>query len=252
MIEVKLDWETEGLQFALKNNDIIVIVDTLRFSSTVITAIANGFTIYPSSNMEIGKTFAVSIGAEMSGKTGEAKFSLSPVSFLKAHDNKIKKVVLYSPNGAACSELAKNTDYAFIGALLNAKAVGEKITDLAQKTGRNITLIAAGEQRAIESGERIEYVKEAAHRVFACEDYLGCGAIISYVNIPKSPEAEICELAFRGSKDKLKELLLNSFSGRYLVQKNESQDVDFASRLNYYDVVPLISNSDVLCITRSI
>ena len=36
---------TFGVQQALANNNIIVVVDILRFSSMVITAIANGFTI---------------------------------------------------------------------------------------------------------------------------------------------------------------------------------------------------------------
>lgn len=245
MPKVQLDWETEGLQFALKNNDVVVIVDTLRFSSTAITAIANGFVIYPSSDMEQGKIFAASIGAEMSGKTGEAKFSLSPISFLEARDNEIKKVVLYSPNGAACSELVKNADYAFLGALLNAKAVGEKINELALKTGRNITLVAAGEQRAIESGERIEYVKEASRRVFAVEDYLGCGAIISYTSLPKNSEALVCEAAFNSCKDQIKGILHESFSGKYLAQKNMSQDTEHCAQLNYYDVIPVFKDGQI-------
>jgi hypothetical protein len=85
--EVKLDWGIEGIRFALKNENIVVIDDTLRFSSTVVTAIANGFTIYPISDQEKGKVFAASISAEMSGKSGETKFSLSPISFLENAGN---------------------------------------------------------------------------------------------------------------------------------------------------------------------
>lgn len=245
MQKVRLDWETEGLQYALKNNDIIVIVDTLRFSSTAITAIANSFVIYPSSDMEQGKIFADSIGAEMSGKTGEAKFSLSPISFLEARDNEMRKVVLYSPNGAACSELAKNADYAFLGALLNAKAVGEKITQLALKTGRNITLIAAGEQRAIESGERIEYIKETSRRVFAVEDYLGCGAIISYTTLTKSSEALVCESAFKSCQNQIEDILQECFSGKYLTQKGKSEDIKHCAQINHYDIIPVFKNSRI-------
>lgn len=81
--KVKLDWHVEGLQFALEENDIVVIVDVLRFSSTVTTAIANGFIIYPVSDEEKGVKLAASIGAEMSEHSGIAKYSLSP-KFLEA------------------------------------------------------------------------------------------------------------------------------------------------------------------------
>nr|MBA4405257.1 2-phosphosulfolactate phosphatase [Nanoarchaeum sp.] len=245
MIEVKLDWGTEGLNFAVKNNNIVVVVDVLRFSSAVVTAIANGFVIYPISNFEKGKIFADSIGAEISGETGKSKFSLSPLSFLKNRDNKNKKVVLYSPNGAACCELVKNGCIAYIGSLLNAKVVGKQAFKIAKNKNLNVTIVAAGEKRATISGEKVLYTKENSRRVFAVEDYLGCGAIISYINLPKSPEAEICESAFVGLKDKLKELLFNSFSGRYLMQNNKSKDVDFVSQLNYYNVIPVISKGKI-------
>jgi phosphosulfolactate phosphohydrolase-like enzyme len=74
--------------------------------------------------------FAASIGAEMSGKSGEAKFSLSPISFLENANNENKNVVLYSPNGATCSELVKEKGIAYIGCLLNAKSIGEQITKI--------------------------------------------------------------------------------------------------------------------------
>jgi len=240
MTKVKLDWNIEGLQFALKEKNIIVIVDTLRFSSAVTTAIANGFTIYPVSNEEKGKEFAKSIGAEMSGRSEIAKYSLSPQSFLKTSDN--KKVVLYSPNGARCAELIKGKDIAYIGCLLNAKAVGKQVTKISKKTNRNVTIIAAGEKRGIELGERIEYFKDKKgfQKVFAVEDYLGAGAIISYINLPKTPEAEVCELAFNSSKNKLEKLLLESFSGKYLVQTKRKGDVEWSTQLNYYNVVPIV------------
>jgi 2-phosphosulfolactate phosphatase len=242
MPEVHLDWGLDGVKFAVKNGDIIVIVDTIRFSSTVITAIANGFVIYPISDMENGKTLASSIGAELAGKTGHSKFSLSPLSFSKERNNKNKKVVLYSPNGAACSKFVRGSKYAFLGSFLNAKAVGEKITEIALKTNCDVTIIAAGEQRAIKSGEIIEYVKKDSHFVFAVEDYLGCGAIISYISLPKNSESLVCQEAFKSCKNIIAELLHGSFSGKYRAQTNTSNDVDYCAQLNYYGVIPIIKD----------
>lgn len=243
---ISLDWFTEGLNSALKNNHIVVIVDTLRFSSAVVTAVAHGFTIYPTSDQKKGAKFAASINAEISGKPGEARYSLSPLSYLNTFHADNKKVVLYSPNGAACAELVKENNTAYIGCLLNAKAVGEQVSKAAKNSKQNVTVIAAGEQQAIDTGEKIVYVKKRSRRIFAVEDYLGCGAIMSSMTLLKSPEAEVCESAFNGSREKIEELLLESWSGKYLVQHHLMDDVKHAARLNYYDVIPVICDGKIV------
>jgi 2-phosphosulfolactate phosphatase len=245
---IQLDWSIEGLKFAIRNNDIVVIVDTLRFSSAVVTAVANGFTIYPTSDKKKGAALAAKIGAEMSGRPGKAKYSISPLSYMNVSDEENKEVVLCSPNGAACSELVAQGDSAFVGCLLNALKVAEHVSKLAKETKKNVMVIAAGEQRAIDTGERIVYVLKKAYRVFAIEDYLGAGAIIFYSGLRKKPEAQVCARAFEASKNDLEGLLRDSFSGRYLVQNNLIEDVRHAAQLNSYDVIPVIRDKKITCL----
>lgn len=237
---IQLDWGPEGVRFALKNNNITVIVDTLRFSTAVTTAVACGFTIYPTGNREEGERLAVSIGAEMSGRPGRAKYTISPHSYLQASPDDNHQVVLFSPNGAACTALAGADDTVFIGCLLNARAVGKLLSRIAPEQGRNVTVIAAGEQRAIDTGQRIVYDKEAAYPVFAIEDYLACGAIIGYAGLEKSAEAELCQMSFQCAKTGIKDLLFRSFSGRYLVENDLAEDIVHAARLNAYDIIPVL------------
>jgi 2-phosphosulfolactate phosphatase len=239
-MKIFLDWSLDGLRWALKQGHIVVIDDTLRFSTTVVTAIQGGFTIYPVSNHDQGIEFADSIGASFAAKEVRGKYSLSPWTFLRRQAAGTKEVVLYSPNGAACAELVGADDIALIGCLLNAEAVGTAATRLAKKTGRDVTLIAAGEQRDLESGERVMYERRPAWRIFAIEDYLGCGAILSFMSLHKSAEAAGCELMFNACKGIVKELMLDSFSGQYLVSHRLKKDVEHASRLNLYDAVPVI------------
>lgn len=111
-------------------------------------------------------------------------------------------------------------------------------------------MIAAGEQRAIDTGERIVYEKKIAHRVFAIEDYLASGAVICHSKLMRSAEAEVCALAFESARDRLKEILLNSFSGRYLVQHKLEEDVEFAVRLNQYAVIPVIHKGKIEILDR--
>jgi len=240
-----LDWGVDGMRYALQKGDIAVVVDTLRFSTAVVTAVANGFTIYPVGDRQLGKKLANSIGANIAGKPGEGKYTISPHTYLHSADEKNKNVVLFSPNGAACSALVGGGQEAFVGCLLNARAVGEYITNLARQVRTNVTLVAAGEQRAIDTGERIVYEKKNAYPVFAIEDYLACGAIIHYSELAKSAEARLCEHAFTGAQDTIEDLLLESFSGQYLVQYGLREDVTHAARLNSYDVVPCIKEGRI-------
>ncbi|UCD04716.1 MAG: 2-phosphosulfolactate phosphatase [candidate division WOR-3 bacterium] len=235
-----LDWGVDGMRYALQHNDVTVVVDTLRFSTAVVTAVANGFTIYPVADRESGRNLAASIGANIAGKPGEGKYTISPHTYINAPDEHNKNVVLFSPNGAACSALVGSGQEAYVGCLLNARAVGEHITSLARRLKINVTLIAAGEQRALDTGERIVYEKKSAYRVFAIEDYLACGAILHYSELAKSAEAQVCEYAFKGAHGVIEDLLLESFSGRYLVQHDLRKDVTHAARLNSYDVIPCI------------
>lgn len=237
---VQIDWAAEGVRYALKNRDIVVIVDALRFSTAVTTAVAHGFTMYPVGDREEGNKLAASIGAEMSGRPGKTKYTISPHSYLEVSPGDNRKVVLFSPNGAACTALAGADDTVFIGCFLNARAVGKLLTEIAPAQKRNVTVIAAGEQRAVNTGQRIVYDLEAAYPVFAIEDYLACGAIISYTELEKTAEAELCQVTFTSAKARLEEYLMKSFSGRYLVENGLGGDISHAARVNLYDIVPAL------------
>jgi 2-phosphosulfolactate phosphatase len=242
---VHIDWNIDGVGYALKENNFVVIVDTLRFSSAVVTAVAHGFTIYPVADQQVGEDLARSVGAVLAGKPGRAKYTISPHSYLRAGKEDVRKVVLFSPNGATCAASASGKDMVYIGCMLNAQALGNHISRIADHMARNVTLVAAGEQRAIDTGERVVYDKKAAHPVFAIEDYLSCGAILSYTHLEKSAEAKLCELAYASAKGTIRELMLDSFSGKYLVQHNLREDVDYAAQLNIYDVIPVVRNGRI-------
>jgi phosphosulfolactate phosphohydrolase-like enzyme len=61
----------------------------------------------------------------------------------------------------------------------------------------------------------------------------------------KTSEAKVCEAAFRACQDRLVELLLGSFSGRYLQEQELIADVEHAAQLNLYDIVPVVRNGRI-------
>lgn len=246
-----LDWGIEGMRYALKNRNITVVVDTLRFSTAVVTAVSRNFTIYPVNDWNRGRSLAESLGAHLAGRSGSARYTISPHSYLRDEHDENKNIVLFSPNGAACAAVVGKNDVACVACLLNARAAGTYITMLARKNRTDVTVIAAGEQRAVDTGERVVYEKKTAYPVFALEDYLACGAIISYSRLRKSAEAEVCQLTYECSKERLEELMLGSFSGRYLVLNDLRGDVEHAARLNLYDVIPAIKAGRIAALEMS-
>ncbi|WML56164.1 2-phosphosulfolactate phosphatase [Neobacillus sp. PS2-9] len=234
--ECRVEWGRRGAREAAERGDIIIIVDVLSFSSTVITALRYGAIIYPYPRTLDGKKFAEKIGGEfILGRAEAAQIgapTLSPVSFGQNHNN--KKYVLTSLNGAYCTWIASQVPALLIGSLLNAKSVAAAANQLRKQTKANITVIPCGEQW---EGSR-EY--EDTLRP-AIEDYLGAGAILSYIEGKKSPEAEFCMTSFLHSKDKLNNFIWDCGSGRELRKRGYEADVNHCSRLNVYPTVPLLN-----------
>jgi len=242
---IHIDWGIDGLRYALKQKHIVIIVDALRFSSAVVTAVANGFTVYPAQDPDKGVAMAPYLGAEVAGHSPGSRYSLSPHAYLNVPPEANKKVVMVSPNGAACAEIVDSGDRAYIGCFLNARALGAHMSQEAAHAGQNVTVIAAGEQRAIDTGERIVYDRKASQRVFAVEDYLAAGACISFCSLARTPEAEVCAIAFTAACKKLDMLLSGSFSGRYLVEHDLGDDITHAAQLNKYTVIPRVENGAI-------
>lgn len=214
-----------------------MIVDTLRFSTAVVTATHYGGLIYPCSLEEDAAALARQVGGEAAVSRRDApergRFSLSPSTYLRVEAG--TRVVLASPNGATCSRYAGQVPYLLTGALVNAKAVAAAVSLLLRQGNLSVTVIACG--------ERWKTPSEDGELRIAVEDYLGAGAILSYLEHEKSPEARVCEGAFVQVRDDLDTILWECASGRELREKGFSVDVQHAARLNAYETVPYMRDN---------
>ncbi|MEH7107483.1 2-phosphosulfolactate phosphatase, partial [Bacillus sp. JJ1764] len=237
LFNCRVEWGMRGAREAAERGDIIIIVDVLSFSSTVISALSNGAIIYPYPPNLDGKTYAEKVGAEYILGRAEAdkigKPTLSPVSFTQEHSN--KKYVLSSLNGAFCTWIASKVPALLIGSLLNASSVSSIANQLRVKSNSNITVVPCGEQ-----WNNVKNYDNSLRP--SIEDYLGAGVILSYLDGDKSPEAEVCIGAFQHAKEKINELIWECGSGRELRQKGFEDDVKYCSHLNVFDTVPILYN----------
>jgi 2-phosphosulfolactate phosphatase len=222
---VRLAWGRRGARSAAARGDTLVVVDTLSFSTAVITAVSRGAVVWPCAPDDVPAEVAARHGAELAVGRGRAggRFTLSPLSLLKAEPG--TRVVLPSPNGSTCSRYAQDVPLLLIGAPLNAAAV---VKALASVQG-DVTVLACGERWADDDTLRV-----------ALEDYLGAGAILAGLGEGLSPEAEVCAAAFRAARPRFRELLRDCGSGRELRERAYGSDVEHAAGIDTFDVVPVL------------
>lgn len=227
-----MDWGRRGAELAAARGDILVIIDVIRFSTTIAQAVQCGGEIYPCPETEDVEAVAATFGAIAAVKKPmPGQFSLSPKSVARLAPR--TRIVLSSLNGATCSHLAAHVPLLFIGAPVNAQAVGAAVEKaLGEYPDRSVTVVACG--------ERWNGPHEDGALRFAIEDYLGAGVILSYLSFSKSPEARLCEAAFHAASGDLEALLLDCGSGRELAGRDQIDDVRFAARINCLSAVPVM------------
>jgi 2-phosphosulfolactate phosphatase len=221
-------WGSDGLRLAVERGDIPVIVDVLRFSSTVTTAVANGFTILPAPTREAARL--------LEAATGAARWSLSPLDYVNPREP--EEVIMVSPNGAALADALPPGTPGFIACFLNARTAGRLLGDIARHQGTGIVLVPAGE--AVEDQEA-----DREHRRFAVEDYLGCGAVLGELKVDLDAGASACREAFLAAKSGLAGIIRDSPSGTYLVDRGQAADLSHCVQVSIYEVLPVVRDGRI-------
>ena len=220
--EVRCEWGLEGVTALVPDSDVMIIVDTISFSTCVDIAAARGAWVFPYRwRDESSLAFAGLVGAILAtaSRTDPDGFSLAPSSMLRLPPE--ARVVLPSPNGATLS-LATSGCCTFTGCLRNAQAVAAAAT----KLGRRVGVIPAGE-RWRDGGLRL-----------ALEDWIGAGAIIHHLPGGRYPEAAAAEALFELYAPRLVEVLLACSSGKEAAARGSAYDVELAAQFNSSRCVP--------------
>jgi 2-phosphosulfolactate phosphatase len=220
--DIHCEWGSEGLSTLAPGSDAVVIIDVLSFTTCVDVALSRGCKVYPFAwKDERSREFADSMGAILAtgSRRDSSAFSLAPSSLLRLPEG--ASVVLPSPNGARLS-LAVGEVPAFAACLRNAQVVAQA----AQRVGRRVSLIPAGERWP-----------DGSLRP-ALEDWLAAGAVIACLPGSRSPEAAASEAVFRHFAPDLLTVLLACGSGREAGERGSRRDVELAAELNASPVAP--------------
>jgi len=214
---IRLRLGPSGAYEAAMEGDNIIIVDALRASSTIVTALSEGVT-------SVKPVLSISdcVGELTAGERGGKKSSNlmldnSPVEFLNRRWEG-KELVLTTTNGTECIHSAASGEgCVLIGSMLNLTAIAEYVEKNLKMDKRNISIIIAGRNNAI-AGEDLHVASEIA--------FLIKGTVIKgYINPEYFGDSLQC--------------FLNSDSGVNLIAQGRIKDVEFCAQKNLFNVVPL-------------
>jgi 2-phosphosulfolactate phosphatase len=236
----RFDWGVDGLH-ALAASDVVVIVDVLRFTTAVSAAIESGLVVLPYRWADDGAhAYAAEHGASLAGRREDGALSLSPTDLLTAPSG--IRLVLPSPNGSTLAFVARERGAAHVlaGSLRNATATAALARRLAGPTG-SVAVIAAGERWHDATGPLRP----------AVEDLIGAGAVLAALDPSGaitapccSPEALAARAAFAAARPRLHDVLVDTASGRELMQRGWADDVATAAALDVTDRVPVLRGDE--------
>lgn len=227
MPKVDVCFSPELLHLYQLEGRIVVVVDILRATSTIVTAIQHGTKeIFPVASIETCKELknkGFVIAAERDGVTADG-FDLgnSPFSYM-GNDIKDKKIAFTTTNGTLAIEKSKKADCIVIGSFLNKKAVATYL--LKQK--KDVLIVCAGWKGK-----------------FNLEDTLFAGALSLYLQDDFNLENDSVLAAmwlYKHTSGNLKQYLLQSSHVQRLNNLNIQDDFEFCLQKNIYDIVPILN-----------
>lgn len=215
-------------------NRVVIVIDVLRASSTIVTALESGFTmVLPVET--IGQAQALHTpGCLLAGerhcrKIPEFDFNNSPTQIASLQPAG-HSLILTTTNGTRAIHKAERAASLLIGCFLNATAC---IT-YALEQNQDITLYCAGTRSE-----------------FALEDGLAAGMMITVAE-SQQPKIELCDLghALKASylqlADRLAEVLPHTTTGKRLVQHFFTDDLAYCAQVDLYRAVPFVKERRIL------
>jgi 2-phosphosulfolactate phosphatase len=231
--EIRCEWGEHGVARLAPTSDVFIIVDVLSFSTAVEIATNRGAIIFPYLwKDETAYEFAASVNAEVADKKNRNGYTLSPASLLNIGSG--TRLALPSPNGSTIS-LSTGQTQTLAGCLRNCQAVAAA----AMKRGRKVSVIPAGER----------WEDGSLRPCF--EDLAGAGAIISFLEGTRSPEAAAALAVYESAAENLFQHIRGCASGKEKLERGEEHDIELASALNASTCVPLLTDGAFVKETQS-
>lgn len=216
----------------------VVVVDVLRASSTIVTALANGArSVVPVPDMAQAGKIASNLdqrsyllGGERDGLRIEGyHLGNSPLEY-DSETVKDRTVILNTTNGTAALSRARQAEHLVVGCLLNAGAVVRFV----QSTGLPITIVCAGWRNRV-----------------SLEDTLCAGLFLYELWNGVEPDtasdtAHIAFTQYANDRANLAHALNRSYHARWLSRAGYADDVEYSFQIDAVPVLPYFDDSRLI------
>ena len=211
----------------LVNGRTVIVIDVLRASSTIVTALDSGFaSVIPVATANdayaLRSKNTLLAGEIHCKKIDRFDYNNSPTE-IKHTNHTGKQLVLTTTNGTKAMEKAMAADALLIGCFLNASAC----IHVALKNKTDITMYCAGTRNE-----------------FALEDGLAAGLMIhtakkQNVSIETCDFSEAMEACYHQMAPRLPKLLLTTTTGKRLVHHKYTRDIQYCSQIDILPIAPI-------------
>lgn len=231
-IDVCLSPELIGL-YDLKGK-IVVVVDILRATSVMVTALAHGAKeIIPVATLDEARTYLKKgylCAAERGGAPVEG-FPLDNSPFNYMNDViKDKSIVITTTNGTLAITKSTTADQVLVGAFLNIQALANYI----KTQGKDVIVHCAGWKGKTNM-----------------EDTLFAGALVELLDETHDLACDTAHLSlkyYQSIKNNLFETVKNSAHAKRLNRLSVIKDIEFCVGLNTYEVIPKLNGKQLTLI----
>lgn len=213
------------------SNDVSIMVDALRASTTITLALNNFEKVIPCYTPEEAFNLKEKTDGIVAGERGGKKVDGFDIGNTPCgiKDMKTSKdtLILTTSNG---TRILKNMNSkVLVGSLVNAKAVAEKSIKLSE--------------------EHIDVVMAGVRGEFAIEDFLAAGEILYWINenLTDCELSEYAKSAIMASRDyeSLKKAFITSRSAKRLTELGYSDDVNECCLKNISENVAIYTNNEL-------
>lgn len=231
---ISAGYEIEKFEFKDFSKDfIIIVIDVLRASSTIVTALYWGANcIIPISSVseaeKIRKKYKLNnsllCGEENGVKIEGFDLGNSPLEF-KKELIKEKILLMKTTNGTRilreCYKLFKNKNI-YIASFLNIIFIIEKV----KKINKDVLIVCSGSENN-----------------FSLEDFGCAGLILNGLEDYETDDfSKVSKFMIKYFNNDYKKLFLESFHGKNLLNKGFEEDLKFCSDVGIFNIAPIYKN----------
>ena len=216
---------------AVERNDLIIAIDVLRCSSSILSAFANGAKeVIPAKTFKQARSLRnIHPDYLLAGERGGLKprgfdFGNSPLEFTREKVYE-KTLIMTTTSGTDTLTRLKAIKWVLIGAFVNVEFVAATALEIAEKEKRDVSLILSGRKG-----------------LFSLEDFICGGVIAEKLQERKANLTDASFSAFLAFRHAKGNLLLNIIKGehaKHLIKLGFREDIEYACQLNIINIVPI-------------